>query len=193
MELLFSNEYYDNVPEGADEEKYVGRYAHELSASLSEFDGNVKSNDTNIGRGADWPVVLVEIFGNHNFLTAAGVSGLFFLGEKINQNLDAWLEIAGKLGALFRKVKPVRIDENAAMLIALNDAAQSDDKFGIVDVSVQVVVFMPNPSGKYNLDKRPDALYLVKIDSVEKISVYGVKSNGSVEFKHEYAKGPHEF
>lgn len=118
MELIFSDPYYDS---DAWEE---GKYAIELTNQLSEFDENVEVIDTDIGQGADWPVVLAKIFSDVDWsilLTAAGAGagGFFLLGEKINKNIDAWIEIGGKFKKLIEKCKPTRIDENGALLYNL--------------------------------------------------------------------------
>src|SRR4030066_1329496 len=118
MELLFSDPYYGT------KDWREGRYASELTSVLAEFDPSNKATDANIGHGADWPVVLVDIFNQidwSSFLTLAGASGLFLLGDKINKNIDAWIEIAKKLNKLIDKLHPARIDENAATIIVLNE------------------------------------------------------------------------
>ena len=56
----------------------------EIEIKLAEFDENYSILETNIGRGADWTVLLLT------------VAGVFLLGEKIQKNLDAWLAIGKK-------------------------------------------------------------------------------------------------
>ncbi len=183
MELIFSDRYYDSA------EWEEGKYAKELATELSEVDQNVKTATADIGHGADWPVVLVQIFNNidwGSFLAVAGPSGLFLLGDQINRNLDGWIEIGKKFKRLVEKFHPTRIDENAATLMALNDVVENAGKPIEFSASLQIVEFTPLPRGKGKLDKRPDALYLITVRIPNKVFVYGVKSNGKMVFKHEF-------
>lgn len=191
MELIFNDPYYDSA-----EEWEEGKYAKELAVELSEFDETIIAVDTSIGLGADWPVVLVKIFNNvdwASFLTIAGPSGLFLLGDKINKNIDAWLEIGKKLKKLAKKLQPTRIDENAATLMALNDILENTGKKIDFSVSLEIIEFKLVPPGKSKLDKRPDALYLITVRIPGKVFVYGIKSNGNIEFKHEFSTKWYEF
>lgn len=182
MELIFADQFYDSA------EWEEGKFAKKLAADLSEYDDTVKTVTTDIGHGADWPVVLVKIFNNVDwvsFLIPAG-GGFFLLGEKINKNLDAWVEIGKKFKRLIEKFRPTRIDENAATLMALNDVMENAGGAIEFGASLQIVEFTPVPWGKGKLDKRPDALYLIIMRTSNKVFVYGIKSKGNIEFKHEF-------
>ena len=184
MELIFSDPYYDT---DAWEE---GKYCAELAGTLAEFDEGVVAAETDIGHGADLPAVLVKIFTSvdwSSFLTVAAPGGLFLLGERINKNLDAWIEIARKFKRLLEKFQPTRIDENGALLLVLQEIFELKVDVQDISASVQVVEFTPVPWGKGTLDKRPDALYLVTTRIPGKVYVTGVKSNARIEFRHEYS------
>jgi len=183
MELIFSDPYYDTDAWGE------GKYCAELARKLAEFDEGVVATETDIGHGADLPAVLVKIFTSvdwSSFLTIGAPAGLFLLGERINKNLDAWIEIAGKFKRLLETFRPTRIDENGALLLVFQELLELKVDVHDIHASVQVVQFTPVPWGKGTLDKRPDALYLVTARVPGKVYITGVKSNAKIEFRHEY-------
>ena len=51
-------------------------------------------SETNIGSGADWPAFVLALDENKEVLT---IIGLFFLGEKIEKNFDAWVSIGKRI------------------------------------------------------------------------------------------------
>jgi len=182
MELIFPDVLYDS-PEWEE-----GKYSKELASQLVHFDPGVSVKDTDIGHGADWPVVLVEIFNNvdwSSLFSVAGIGGVFLMGEKINKNIDAWVEIGKKFRHLIEKIKPDRVDEHGAALIVINDFLKNNQQLQDIDISLQIVEFTPVSWGKGILGKRPDALYIFTIKTHNKTIVYGMKSNMKIEFKHE--------
>lgn len=190
MELIFTDIYYDT------EKWEEGRYCAELAGELFELDKDVVTIETDIGLGADFPSVLVDIFKNIDWpslLTVVGPAGLFLFGKKINENIDAWIEISQKFKRVIRRFSPSRIDEKGSLLVVLSELPEFGKKGVELDVSVQVVEFMPIPRGKGTLDKRPDALYIITIKVPEKIYVIGVKSNNTTVFRHEYSTNWFEF
>jgi hypothetical protein len=84
VQLILADASYDH-PE-VDRDALLAA-ARELMAELS---GEIEVTDSDIGKGADWPVFLVTL------------GGLFFLGKRINENLQAWLELAQKIANLLR-------------------------------------------------------------------------------------------
>jgi hypothetical protein len=183
MELIYSDPYYDT---DAWEE---GKYCSELAEALSEFDKEVSTIETDVGHGADFPSVLVEVFKNidwSSLLTVIGPGGLFLLGERINKNMDAWIEIVHKFKRLIDRFNPSRIDEKGSLLLVLKDLEVLGGNKGEIDVSAQVITFTPVPWGKGTLDKRPDALYIITVKIPSKVYVVGMKSNKRIVFRHEY-------
>lgn len=183
MELIYSDPYYDK------EEWEDGRFYSELIRNLSEFDADVKGDQIDIGHGADCPAILIKIFNEVNwdsFLIASG-AGIFFLGEKIHKNLEAWLCIFEKIRKVIEKFHPSRIDENVAVLMAIKDFVKNGGHISELILSLQIIEFSPLKG--CDLDKlchRPDALYLITIKTSEKALVYGIKSNGRIEFSHSF-------
>ena len=106
------------------------------------------------------------------------------MGKKINENIDAWIEIGKKFGKLIEKIKPARVDEHAAALLVINEL-QRHNLLNGASISVQIVEFSPVEWGKGILDKRPDSLYIISVRAENKTIIYGMKSNMKIEFKHE--------
>ena len=82
MQLIFTNVSSNN----------------ELQKKLEAYDSPSAIADVELGHGADFPGILVELFNNVDWklITGGTAVGLFFLGDKINKNIDAWLEVFKK-------------------------------------------------------------------------------------------------
>ena len=181
MELIFPDILYDSS------EWEEGKYSKELLSRIVQFDPEASATDTDIGHGADCPVVLVQIFNNVDWsqlFTLAGTIGVFLMGKQINENIDAWIEIGKKFKKLITKNKPERVDEHAAVLLVIDELQRHTQLTGVA-ISVQIVEFKPVPWGKGILGKRPDSLYIVTAKTENKAIIYGIKSNMKIEFKHE--------
>ena len=189
MEILFTDPYYDSETPEKD-------YSPELIELLSPFNTDISIHNTDVGHGADCPAYLAQVFTSidwSTFLTASGAGATFLLGKKINENIDAWIEIAGKVKMLIGKLTPYRIDENAATLLALSDLQEQSSLKGKIDISVQLIEYSPVPWGKFKLDKRPDALYVITVNTGERAHIYGIKSNAKTAFNHEFGLGWYDF
>jgi len=189
MELIFVDPYYDSVDEGKD-------FSPELMSLLTPYDESPRIHHTDIGHGAASPAYLVEIFSSidwSTFLTASGVGATFLMGKRIQENLDAWIELSERIGKLVLSLHPSRIDEKAAALLAIKDVFDSSQPSNDFELSLQIIEYSPMPSGRFKLDKRPDALYLVTINTGGLAHIYGIKSDGNVSFRHVFGLGWYEF
>ncbi len=188
MEIIFSDPYYDSERDGED-------FAPELKRLLDPYDTRARVHPIDIGHGADGPAFLVQLFASVDWSTllSVGVGGTFLLGKQINENIDAWIDIGGKLKKLIKKLSPSRIDEFGATVLVLKELEKSLSNEASVEVSVQIVQFSPVPWGKFKLDKRPDALYVVTVKNGSKARVFGIKSDSSISFHHEYGLEWYEF
>ncbi len=187
MEIIFADKYYDTA------EWVAGKYKQELATALAEIDAGVSAADTDMGHGADFPAVIVEIFKSVDIASIATAGGLGMLalgGDKLNKSIEGWLEIGKKLMKVFRKIVPARIDESAAELIALKDVfspAREVAATKIVGITIQVIEFSPVNQGKGKLGRRPDALYIVAVKLQDRVFLYGIRSNSTIDIKQEYS------
>jgi|GEM_PF-1288216 len=193
MELLFPDKYYDS--EGYE----VGRYSDELKKILQAVDSDVSAADTNIGHGADWPTVLVQIFKGLDIttvLTAGGLGAIILGGDKVSKSIDGWLTAAKKLKTLCEQICPSRIDENAALLLAIDDLQTRKLNLTaehLINISTQVIEFTPVTWGQGILDRRPDCIYVFTIKLVEQVFIYGIKSDATIDFIKEYSSEWYDF
>lgn len=193
MELLFTDKYYDS---GVYE---TGRYADELKKILQAVDIDVSATDTNIGHGADLPTVLVQIFKGLDIttvLTAGGLGAIILGGDKVSKSIDGWLAAAKNLKTLFEQIYPSRIDENAALLLAIDDLHARKLNLTaehLINISTQVIELTPVTWGQGILDKRPDCIYVFTIKLVEQVFIYGIKSDATIDFIKEYSSEWYDF
>ena len=185
MELIFADPYYDS------EEEELGRFAEELQEILQDFDQNVEVIDADIGRGADWPVALVEIFYSIDWPRVASTVGpisIYFLGDRIKKNGEAWFEMARGLKRLLSQHRPTRIDEKAALLIVIEELAGQGVALEQAEISVQVITQVTIPHGKRILDRRPEAIYVVTVGLVGESYLFTVEANGNVALSKHFAE-----
>jgi hypothetical protein len=185
MELLYSDDTYDT-------KSYSPNLTLEaIRAEIIPIDSNAKLASADIGAGADWPVVLVQIFSEIDWPKVASTTGpiaLFFLGDKINKNLDAWLAIAQKLKKLFAKRKPLRVDAKVSLFIAIGKMTEENVDFSDFEVTVQVVEHIDLGSMIRTigyLDRHPDATYQVCFARLNEAFFFVIGSDGVILFnKH---------
>jgi hypothetical protein len=186
MELIFADPYYDSW-----EEWEPDRFVAELKRDLEEFDQNVVVIRADIGRGADWPVVLVELFHSIDgpkVAAAAGPISLYFLGDRIKKNGEAWLEMARMLKRIFSKRRPTRIDEKVALFMVIEELAAQGVPITQAEISVQVIPLVTIPYGKRTLDRRPEAVYVVTVGLDGRSYLFAVESNGNVACSMHFAE-----
>lgn len=185
MELIFVDEYYDSP------DFKQGLFLKDLKNELIEFDNELIAIDGDIGHGADWPVVIIEIFNEIDWssvLKAGAVPTMFFFGKKINENLDAWIEIGKKLKRLFKKKKPIRLDEKAALLLVLHDLKDNNHDLNELEISLRIHSYNSDFDINEKLLNRPDSLYVFDIITAQSYFIYGIKYDGIISFKHKYGK-----
>jgi len=175
MEIIVVDPTYDR--EDRDREKFI----NDLQTDAQSLSSDLQISDTDIGRGADWPAIFLSI------------GGLFFLGKKINENLEAWVSLARKfikfIENLRKKSWKFRIDEIGATLLAIERIIilEQGNISSIEKISENIVAISPftgrEPEG---LRRRPDCLYM-QIFKVNDNTVYifGIKSKGSVEIEYK--------
>lgn len=149
IEILIQDPTYDNPELDRD------IFLNELNNDISVFFKKYELTETDIGLGADWPVFMVCILS------------LFFLGKRINENLKAWIELAGKFNNFIKKIRDklleLWVDKRGATLIALQNVIKSHNKsvksielLGVIPVFFKII---PQRSSEH-LDHHPDALYI---------------------------------
>jgi hypothetical protein len=107
---------YDNPDyyQGFDDVQASKRFLEETSEKF-RLSGRI----ANIGTGADWPAIALEVVDYIKEKDAIIASiALFFAGKKINENLDGWLSIGRKLGGAVVGCRAV-LNRSASILFAM--------------------------------------------------------------------------
>ena len=186
MELLF---YDPTNPNNVNSDEFLKT----LKADLVLIDPDASFREANIGTGADYPVVLVQIFVNFSLPAAAALAGpvaLFFLGSKIKSNADAWLDLAKRFKSLFAKKKPLRIDAKAGFLIALETLNSEGVPVSEFDVSIQTIEHVDLSAmirTLSSLDRHPDATYQIAFYRYGESHIFVIESDGSVVFRKHFS------
>lgn len=188
LQIIVSDAYYDTDQENEN-------YTVEIKRALKLLDETAELHETNIGHGADAPAFLLELFKDVDWQTIAvgGLGAAFLLGEKVDKNIDAWLRLATRFQRLLAKLKPARIDEYGAVLVLLNKLKKQDKLGDNFKTTIQVIEATQGPSGNFRLDKRPDALYIVNVESQGRYNIFGVNSTGKVVFEYSFCNSWHDF
>ncbi len=158
------------IPEIPDNKKV------EIEKEISKISDSRGFKTENIGAGADWIVVV------------AYMTGLFFLGDKINKNLEAWLSLSKKFISLFKKTKVRFIDANGARLIAINRILKNEESISSIielafnEINLQDLTTSFSDGRKPNELKSKPLCYFSAIYKVNQSSYYilGIKSDGTV-------------
>lgn len=175
MEFMIADPTYDHPDRDRD------IFLSELRMEAESLSPEIALSDTDAGHAADWPMILVVI------------SGLFFLGKPINENLDAWLDLGRKLSGFLKRVREkwaaARFDETGCVLLAIDHLSKSQTSIRTIEVIGTIPAhFQVFPMRRSEtLSHHPDALYVIALRvNDEKVHVVGVKSKGNIEFEHSF-------
>ena len=164
----------------------------ELSRELNEITNNRKYVITNIGKGADWIMVI------------AILSGIFLLGKQINDGLEGWIKLADKFNKLLNKLKKkvYFIDSNGAKLISIHELV-TDFKEKITSIQLmQSYELSNNPIKNAFFDDRPveridskPYRYFINVFLVNNkiFYIFEIKSNGKVIAMNKFSDEQYDF
>lgn len=173
MELIINDISYDN-PDIDHSSVLI-----DIRAELEYLSKDIALEERDIGQAADWPVIL------------AIISGLYFLGKPIQENLDAWISLSQRFLTLIKKLhtrfRSCRIDLNGATLLALTEILAREDSINNINMasSVEIPFYELELLNPIHLDHHPDALYIqtFRVNN-RRLHVLGIKSKGTIEFHH---------
>lgn len=159
IEILVNNpEFEEKINEeglsDGDYQYLIARY---------ELDDVEKVEDVNIGTGADFMVVLMQI--------VAGGLTLITLGKNIEDGLHWWIATGKKIFSIHKRNELIAVDENGAIAMAIHflverqkeeiDAIQVIDKHTI-QLS-EISELMGDGRDKTSLISQPENLYILTI------------------------------
>lgn len=171
MEMIISSHSFDTEFGYEDRNSILESIDQELSQLNSEY----SIEDFNIGRGADFPGVLVTI------------ASVFYVIKEINYNIDSILSLSKKIQAVIFAIKrfaSIRIDSEGSLHITLGLIASHTPE-GINNIKLrlsEVIKGEPWPIGRIDsVGHFPEALYLNVVEADNDIFVSVVRSNGNIE------------
>jgi hypothetical protein len=177
--IVFVSDYsYDNPEvERSDVEQRV-------RAVFGALFPDVGLSRSDIGRGADWPTIVVAL------------GGIFFLGKRISENVEAWCSLAGKFGQAIRQLSAqgaaFRVDEEACQLLALEKITS---RFTTPPQSVEYIGVQTHVLDTFEgrdpntLEGSPERLYVFSYRVDGQVAILGMKSSGTFEFAHYFDVG----
>lgn len=169
----------------AERDNFLSTLRLELQPLSDEFTVDY----TDIGRGAAWPAILVTV--------ALLSSSVFFLGKRIEENLDAWISLGERFKAFIERAtakshSPL-IDQEGACLLALHEVVEKHpDSIRVLEYEHVLASWFdprdPQIRSPDRLDHHPEALYVMAMRVNDGfLYVVGVKSSGFVEFVHRFS------
>lgn len=179
MEIIFNDQSYDST---IIEKEFI----KEFEKDIKEFDKNVKWKNADIGRGADWPVILAIYSAVVSTMTAIPL--LLDFAKKFKKHFS---KIEDKYGKL-------RISEDCAGLLALNYISENERNINKIDNILKKIIAIDPPARSQKtgyLDDNPDSYYVSIYHVIlgdenkfgefsEKYYHFIIKSDGRFELSH---------
>jgi len=149
----------------------------ELENELKTISDSFGLQTENIGAGADWIVVI------------AYLTGLYFLGDKINKNLEAWITLSKKFVSLFKKTNVKFIDSNGARLLAIERILKNEETIDSIEEVLFNEINLQDLTDSFTDGRSENELrskpfcYYSMIFKVNDYSYYmiGIKSDGEIK------------
>lgn len=149
-------------------------FLSDLRARVGRTFPEFSLEDCDIGTGSDWPAILLVILG------------VFFLGKRINDNLDAWIAIGKKLKDFTGSLKGgYRVNERGALVLAVDAIADAEcAPISSLELIQSLPVLGPATSSSVatGFIRHPHALYtfILKVND-DRVYLVAIKSKGSIE------------
>lgn len=171
MEIIISSHSFDT--EFGDDNR--NSILKDIESELRQLNTAYSIENANIGRGADFPGILVTI------------AGILFAIKEFNDNLDSLVSLAKKIKNIIFEIKKfasIRIDKEGALFITLESIA-SYTPAGVESIKLvlsEVINGDPLPWGKSgSIYQFPEALYLNVIEADDELFISVVRSDGNIE------------
>lgn len=180
VKIYIADKTYDNFD--GEEEENSRNYKKRI-----EQEHDIKLTAANIGAGADFPAFLWAV--------ALAPFAIFFLGKKINENLDAWVEIGKKIEEMLNKKELICFNKAGAAIWALYQSKlytknpkllaykKFDSRF---EKQYQISEWLIEPDVTEELTSNTAHVFLIEIENknIVKIIVHGSKTE-IIEIKND--------
>lgn len=149
--------------------------------------------DGNIGPGADFPAFITLLQSNVHVPLWVMISSIFFLGEPLTKNFDAWREIGRKVRSLL--TRPAYLNRQGAAVLAVEAVMNA---IGDPPESLRLISYRIDHLGEETdlasaelgteIMDAPDTLYLGFIVHIFEIEADGVQFRVSVDGREAKAQ-----
>lgn len=150
---------------------------NDIVTELKEIDNNLDVSEVNLGRGADWILILA---------TLGSITSVIALGDKLEKGIEGWIKIGKRILNIFKKSDRVYLDENAAKIIAITHISNKIDikNIELIDNHTTFLVDFSHWFKQRNpesLEAKPFNIYnfTFQVNDNSTISL-SIKSNGEI-------------
>lgn len=149
----------------------------EILKELNELDQTVQIKEVNLGKGADWILILAVL---------SSIAGVISIGDKLEKGIDGWIKIGKRLGKLFKKSDRLYVDVDAAKILAITFISEFLDinNLALVDSHITTLTDFSNwfkDRKTEDFISKPFNIYYFTFEvNSEKVITLAVKSNGEI-------------
>jgi hypothetical protein len=197
MTAIFSEEFEivicthdDYTRYDREEGVYRPEYLEEITKALAEIGisrDQFEHHKSGVGVGASADAIAII------------VTGILFAGKKIEENIDAWINLAKKLKGVLAKLKmrgnneqvPLYISEPVAAGLAIGDILKAVPGAKRIALESTRIEQVPNPSigpqvrGIFRYDQMRYYVFSFRVlNRWETVHLIGIRSTGDMEFHH---------
>lgn len=130
-----------------EKEEYRPKYIEAAVNTLAELGiskDEVTYERTGVGVGAAGDAIALIMLAGISVLMVG--KRVFLAGKTINENVDAWIELAKKLRRVLTKLKAAYVSQPFAAALALEEIIKKDPNARAFDLEGAFIEIVPNPS-----------------------------------------------
>tara|TARA_R110002051_G_C8669119_1_gene490135 strand:- start:397 stop:975 length:579 start_codon:yes stop_codon:yes gene_type:complete len=149
----------------------------EILKELKDLNQDVEFKEVNLGRGADWVLILVVL---------SSIVSVISLGDKMEKGIDGWIKIGNRLKKLFEKSDRLYVDVEGAKILAITNISEDRDINSLVLVdshtnSLTDFSLWFKDRKPENFISKPFNIYYFTFEvNFETVVTLAVKSNGEI-------------
>ena len=179
-----------------EKEEYRPKYLEEVVNTLAELGisrGEVTYERTGVGVGTSGDAIALIMLAGLTVLLAG--KKVFLAGKTINENVDAWIELAKKLRRVLTKLRAPYVSQPFAAALALEEMIKKEPNARAFELEGAFIEIVPNPSmdttGLAIEDGRPIQevfryqqmrYYIFVFRTPTAVHAISVRSTGKIEF-----------
>jgi hypothetical protein len=130
-----------------EKEEYRPQYVEAIANTMADLGVSreeVQFERTGVGVGASGDAIALIVLAGITVLAAG--KKLFLAGKTINENVEAWMELAKKLRRFLTKLEADYVSQPFAAALALEEIIKSNPNAVRFDLAASFIHVVPNPS-----------------------------------------------